>query len=151
VPVAGQSETEVLTATSMPAPKALKRMRGVGLLDTLSDSSEGGAAGIRRLTSEWGRTSATGVRPCVRLALVLGRRFPGGEEDRPRHPAHGHLDEHGSVQSQGLIDEPTDLDGLARPYPVHTVRVGELHEVGIRERRAMLAAPVLVEIAGHVA
>src|SRR5438445_13303742 len=87
----------------------------------------------------------------VGLALVLGGRLSSGEEDRARHPPDRHLDENGPAEAKGLVDEPPHIGGLLGANAVDAKGLRELHEVWALERRAVLAAPVLVQLAGDIA
>src|SRR6266481_8868169 len=95
--------------------------------------------------------SPVDARVWLGLALVLGGRLSSGEEDRARHPPDGHLDEDGPAETEGLVDEPPHIGGLLGAHAVDAKGLRELHEVWILERRAVLATPVLIEIAGDIA
>src|SRR5215510_13837142 len=86
-----------------------------------------------------------------RLALVLGRLLPRGEEHGTGHPSHRYFDEHGSVHLEGLADEVAHLRRLRRTHSVYAEGLRELHQVGVPQGRPVLAAPVFVDIAGDVA
>src|SRR5215467_8671237 len=92
-------------------------------------------------------------RPADSRAAIAGTwSAPSrGEEHGPGHPSHRHLDEHGSVHLEGLADEAAHLRRLLRTHSVYTEGLRELHQVGVLQRRPVLAAPILVEIAGDVA
>src|SRR3989338_8929529 len=86
--------------------------------------------------------SISGSLPCVPRERAERR-----EERWPRHQADRHLDQRGAVELDRLAHEAADLGRLRGAQTGHAEGVGELHEVGVRERRREGPAPGLVEVA----
>src|SRR5262244_1133600 len=90
------------------------------------------------------------LRLAIRSVLVPRQRLERREEQRPRHPPHRNLDEHGPVHLDRVGDELAHLGRLLRA-PAHcAIGLGETDEVWVVQLGPELAAPVLVEIAGDV-
>src|SRR5258705_1199010 len=126
----------------MPAAKRLKRNKLTLDVAPITDNSQREPSTSRRLTSI-GAASAS--------AFVLGRRLSGWKNSGARHPLHRHLDDHRPPEAEGLADQPAHFGGLLGPHAVNAEGLRELHEIGILEGRAVLATPVLVEVAGDIA